>query len=203
MRITGGEADKPISAFSGGERRRIMLACLMARSADVLLLDEPTNDLDVDSQEALESVLSEYEGTIVAISHDRYFLSALCDRVLWIEDGAWGIVDGGYDRYESEARERERSALERKVAPRAREKTSQLTPLKIKSKLESLVARLEREIEKLDARKSEIDALFADPALYEDRARVKELEAERDSVVARSAQAVREWETALEELEQL
>ena len=67
--LLGGEAaDKSVSDFSGGERRRIMLACLMARRADVLLLDEPTNDLDIDSREALESVLDEYEGAIVVVS---------------------------------------------------------------------------------------------------------------------------------------
>ncbi len=202
MRISGDEGDKPINAFSGGERRRIMLACLMARAADILLLDEPTNDLDVESQEALESVLSEYEGTIVAVSHDRYFLNALCDRVLWIEDGSWGALEGGYEAYETQVRERERVHLEACVTPR-REKTSALTPLKMRSKLETQVARLEREIEKLDARRAEIDALFADPALYEDRARVKELEAEREALTARSAQAVTEWEARLVELEEL
>jgi ATP-binding cassette subfamily F protein 3 len=202
MRISGNEGDKPISAFSGGERRRIMLACLMARSADILLLDEPTNDLDVESQEALESVLSQYEGTIVAVSHDRYFLNALCERVLWIEDGSWGALEGGYEAYEAQARERERVTLESRATPR-REKTQALTPLKMRSRLETQVARLEREIEKLDTRKAEIDSLFADPALYEDRARVKELEAERESVTVRSTQAVTEWEARLLELEEL
>ncbi len=202
MRISGDEGDKPIHAFSGGERRRIMLACLMARAADILLLDEPTNDLDVESREALESVLAEYEGTIVAVSHDRYFLNALCDRVLWIEDGSWGILDGGYEAYEAQARERERVKIEARVLPK-REKTSTLTPLKMRSKLETQVARLEREIEKLDARKAEIDALFSDPAFYDNRARVNELAAEREAVTARSAQAVTEWEARLLELEEL
>ena len=202
MRISGDEGDKPIHAFSGGERRRIMLACLMARSADILLLDEPTNDLDVESQEALESVLSEYEGTIVTVSHDRYFLNALCNRVLWIEDGTWGVLEGGYEAYETQVRDRERVKLESRAIPR-KEKTSSLTPLKMRSRLETQVARLEREIEKLDTRRAEIDALFADPALYEDRARVKALEAEREAVTARSAQAVTEWEERLLELEEL
>ncbi len=123
MRISGDAADKPVRDFSGGERRRIMLACLMARKADVLLLDEPTNDLDIDSREALEGVLCEYEGSIVVISHDRFLLSRLCDRVLWIEGGAWGIVDGGYDAYEAQQRARETSALALTAndAPRAPE----------------------------------------------------------------------------------
>jgi ATP-binding cassette subfamily F protein 3 len=122
--------------------------------------------------------------------------------VLWIEAGAWGVVDGGYDGYETGARERERNALERKIAP-PREKTSQFTPLKMRSRLQTQVGKLEREIERLDARKGEIEALFADPALYADAARVRALEAECQRLGERSAQAVLEWETALTELEDL
>ncbi|HEY5339381.1 MAG TPA: hypothetical protein VIK27_00005, partial [Candidatus Aquilonibacter sp.] len=156
----------------------------------------------IESREALESVLLEYEGTIVAVSHDRYFLSRLCDRVLWIEDGRWGEAEGGYDAYEAQARERERRALESAGAPE-RAKTSQQTPLKIKSQLETQIARVEREIAKIDARKAEIDAAFNDAALYEDRVRVAELHAERDALTRRGAQTVLEWETLLERYERL
>ena len=97
----GGDAvDKPVSAFSGGERRRIMLARLMARSADLLFLDEPTNDLDIPSREALESVLAGYGGAMLVVSHDRYLLRRLADRVLWLRDGKATFVDGGYERFE-------------------------------------------------------------------------------------------------------
>jgi ATP-binding cassette subfamily F protein 3 len=202
MRISGDAGDKPVRSFSGGERRRIMLACLMARAADVLLLDEPTNDLDIESREALESVLEEYEGAIVAVSHDRYFLSRLCDRVLWIDGGRWGETEGGYDAYEAQERERERSALEPADASE-RSKTSQLTPLKVKSQLETQIARVEREIAKLDARKAEIDAAFTDVELYADRARVAALHDEREALAERSAQSVLEWESLLERYEGL
>jgi ATP-binding cassette subfamily F protein 3 len=202
MRISGEAADKPVRLFSGGERRRIMLACLMARSTDVLLLDEPTNDLDIESREALESVLAEYEGTIVAVSHDRYLLSHLCERVLWIENGDWGETDGGYDAYEALQRDRERAALETAATPERR-KASQVTPLKLKSQLETGIARVEREIAKIDARKAEIDAAFEDPDLYTDRARVKALEAERAELHERSSRAVHEWEALLQRYERL
>jgi ATP-binding cassette, subfamily F, member 3 len=203
MRISGDEADKPVRSFSGGERRRIMLACLMARAADVLLLDEPTNDLDIESREALESVLDEYDGAIVTVSHDRYFLHRLCDRVIWIDGGAWGEVDGGYDAYETAQRIRERQRLEANAAPPARPKTTQLTPLKIKSQLQTQIAKIEREIAGLDARAVEIDRAFADPDTYADRALVAELERERDAVHERSSNAVAEWETLLERYEAL
>jgi ATP-binding cassette, subfamily F, member 3 len=203
--LLGGEAaDKPVSDFSGGERRRIMLACLMARRADVLLLDEPTNDLDIDSREALESVLGEYEGAIVVVSHDRYLLSRVCERVLWIAGGAWGVVDGGYEAYERMERERERAERDRGLAGTAeRAKASRQTPLKVRSQLETRIARVEREIEALDARKAEIDALFAQTELYEDRARVKALQEELESLAGRSAERVAEWESLLADYEKL
>ncbi len=202
MQISGDEADKPIRHFSGGERRRIMLACLMARAADLLLLDEPTNDLDIESREALESVLDEYEGAIVTVSHDRYFLSRLCERVVWIDDGAWGEIDGGYDTYEADQRERERRRLEARAAP-ARPKATQLTPLKVKSQLQTQIAKVEREIAQLDTRLAEIDRAFANPETYGDRTLVAELERERQAIGERSASAVTEWETLLHQYESL
>ena len=204
MRISGSAADRPVRDFSGGERRRIMLACLMAREADVLLLDEPTNDLDIDSREALESVLADYEGAIVVVSHDRYLLARLCDRVLWIEDGAWGLLEGGYDAYEAAAWERERQALERAAGAEApRTKASRDTPLRVRSQLEARVGRIEREVEKLDARKAEIEVLFTRPELYEDRQQVKALQDELVELAARSDERVSEWESLLRQLAEL
>jgi ATP-binding cassette, subfamily F, member 3 len=204
MRIGGDAADKPVRAFSGGERRRIMLACLMARKADVLLLDEPTNDLDIDSREALESVLCEYEGAIAVVSHDRFLLSRLCERVLWIEDGAWGAIEAGYDVYEAAEREREGIDIDKRTGGGARRsKASRLTPLKKMSVLETQIKRIEREIAQIDARKAEIDELFTHAELYEDRARVKALQAELDTLAVRSPLALKEWEALVRELEEL
>ncbi|MGH7757569.1 MAG: ABC-F family ATP-binding cassette domain-containing protein, partial [Vulcanimicrobiaceae bacterium] len=98
----GGEAaDKRVGEFSGGERRRIMLARLMAQASDCLLLDEPTNDLDIPSREALEAVLAGYGGAMMVISHDRYLLARVAQRVLWLHDGTATLIDGGYDAYEA------------------------------------------------------------------------------------------------------
>lgn len=203
MRISGDAADKAVSAFSGGERRRIMLASLMAKAADVLLLDEPTNDLDIESREALESVLGDYEGAILIVSHDRYLLSRLCDRVLWIDGGAWGTIEGGYDAYEATAAERERAALEAQAAAPVRAKTSRQTPMKLRSQLETRIAGLERDIAKLDARKLEIDRLFSLVETYDDRARVAALESERALVAEQSAERLAAWENLHLQLEAL
>ena len=203
MRISGEAADKAVRTFSGGERRRIMLASLMAKAADVLLLDEPTNDLDIESREALESVLGEYQGAILIVSHDRYLLSRLCDRVLWIDSGAWGTVEGGYDAFEATQAEREQVALEAQAASSGRSKTTRQTPLKIRSQLETRIASIEREIAKLDARKSEIDQLFTLTETYDDRKRVAALELERTLVAAQSAEHLATWEDLHAQLEEL
>jgi ATP-binding cassette, subfamily F, member 3 len=202
MRISGEAADKPVRDFSGGERRRIMLARLMARAADVLLLDEPTNDLDIDSREALESVLSDYGGTIVIVSHDRYLLSRLCDKVLWIERGEWGTVDGGYDVYEATQRERDEAAIARTVDDSAaRPKTSRETPLRVLSQLRKQIERIEREIERIDTRTGEIERLFESPETYTDTALSKSLSQELDELKQRGAERVTEWESLLHQLE--
>lgn len=176
-----------------------MLARLMAQDADVLLLDEPTNDLDIASREALESVLDEYEGTLVVVSHDRYLLARLAERVLWIDGGAWGVLEG-YDAYEAYVREREERPAERDSST-ARKKSTRLTPLKLRSNLLTQIASTEREIATLDARKAEIDRLFEQPDLYEDRAQLKALQAEIESIAVRSAAALARWEELHAQLE--
>ena len=205
MRISGDAAEKPVGSFSGGERRRIMLARLMARDADLLLLDEPTNDLDIDSRDALESVLDEYRGAVVIVSHDRYLLQRLSDHVLWIEGGEWGITEGGYDAYEAMARDRDTDASQRSknAAAIRTPQQSRQTPLKIRSQMTAKVARIEREIQRLDERKAQIEALFAGVDVYADRANVTALEAELEQIAQRAAQAVAEWERSLEVLERL
>ncbi len=204
MRISGDAADKAVRDFSGGERRRIMLARLMARAADILLLDEPTNDLDIDSREALESVLCDYEGTIVVASHDRYLLSRLCDRVLWIERGAWGLIDGGYDVYETAQRERDKVAIDRAVEESTlRLKASRQTPLRVRSQLMGQIERIEREIRDLDARANEIELLFESPEIYTDAARSGALSEELAGLTMRSRERVIQWEALLHQLEEV
>jgi ATP-binding cassette, subfamily F, member 3 len=204
MRISGDAADKAVRDFSGGERRRIMLARLMARAADILLLDEPTNDLDIDSREALESVLCDYAGTIVVVSHDRYLLSRLCDRVLWIERGEWGLVDGGYDVYEAAQRERDKALIDRAVEESTvRAKASRQTPLRVRSQLKGQIERTEREIESLDSRINEIERLFELPETYTDTAASKALSEELARLKIRSQERVTQWERLLHQLEEM
>jgi len=92
-------AQKQVRQLSGGERSRLQLARLMRSDVNFLLLDEPTNNLDIPSAEVLEAALEEFNGTVLVISHDRYFLDRIVDRVVALEDGVLVEAEGGYSDY--------------------------------------------------------------------------------------------------------
>jgi ATPase subunit of ABC transporter with duplicated ATPase domains len=85
--------------MSGGERSRLQLACLMLSNPNLLLLDEPTNNLDIPSMEVLEQALDDFEGSLLVISHDRYFLDQVVDRVIELDEGMLQAFEGGYTDY--------------------------------------------------------------------------------------------------------
>jgi ATP-binding cassette subfamily F protein 3 len=87
---------RPVSTLSGGERTRLAFLCLMQDAPNCLVLDEPTNHLDIDSIEALEDALERYDGTVIAVSHDRYFLDRIADRIVLVADGAVQAFEGGW-----------------------------------------------------------------------------------------------------------
>jgi ATP-binding cassette subfamily F protein 3 len=100
--FTYEQARSQVRTLSGGERSRLQMALLMLSNANFLLLDEPTNNLDIPSVEVLEDVLGEFEGTVLVISHDRYFLDRVVDRIVELEDGALTEYTGGYSDYQGE-----------------------------------------------------------------------------------------------------
>ena len=199
MGLGGDLADKRVDQFSGGERRRIMLARLMAQRADCLLLDEPTNDLDIASTEALEGVLGAYGGTVVLVSHDRYLLKHVCTRIVMLKDGVATVFDDGYDRYETllhaAAESSDRTPAE--TRPRNEGKAARLA----RSRLQRDVDQWEAQVAQFDRRRAEIELAFSDPLLYEDAGKMRELHAELEHVKARALKAVHQWESALEALE--
>jgi len=98
------DAEQPVSSLSGGERNRLMLAKLFAKASNVLVLDEPTNDLDVETLDLLEEMLSEYQGTVLLVSHDRAFLNNVVTSTIVFEDGRVGEYAGGYDDWVSQTK---------------------------------------------------------------------------------------------------
>lgn len=101
----GEDLEKSVSALSGGERARLLMACVMLSGANVLLLDEPSNHLDFMTQEKLEQALGEYEGTLVFVSHDRYLINKLATKIVEIEPDGFHIYEGDFDRYAEQKRQ--------------------------------------------------------------------------------------------------
>jgi ATP-binding cassette subfamily F protein 3 len=202
----GGEAgDKPVEAFSGGERRRIMLARLMAQRADCLFLDEPTNDLDIPSREALEEVLAAYEGALFVVSHDRYLLKRLAERVVAIRDGVATIVDGDYETYERLEHAARKAAAPAKAAakaesPKVSRKAAHQTKLDL-GRRKRAVAEAEQRVADLETERAELERRFAAPDVYDDPDTVVTLGRELERVGVETQRAMTLWERAVQALE--
>jgi ATP-binding cassette subfamily F protein uup len=164
-------ARAPVKALSGGERNRLLLARLFSQPANLLVLDEPTNDLDIDTLELLESLLQDYAGTVLLVSHDRAFLdNVVTDTIAPEGDGRWTRNPGGYSDWkrlmdERAARVSQRADEGAKPAP-ARERATSQRPRKLgfnqARELELMPAR----IQALEKEQAQIGARLADPALY-------------------------------------
>jgi ATP-binding cassette subfamily F protein 3 len=168
--FSGPEAEKPLDGLSGGERRRLSLAILVASGANVLILDEPTNHLDIDAREALEDALSAFEGTVLLVSHDRALLDAVGTRTFAIEDGTLRSYLGGwaeYSRVREERREAEASA-KRAGPPRSNHANAngRGRPAGPSKNALKRAAELEREVERAEAALRALEDELADPAAW-------------------------------------
>ncbi len=179
----------PVADLSGGERRRLQLLRLLMGEPNVLLLDEPTNDLDIDTLTALEDLLDSWPGTVIVVSHDRYLVERVCDRVVaLLGDGQLSELPGGVEEY---LQRRRRAAAPPAVAPgpaRGRVGDSR------RSRRE--LARLERLVARLEARERTLQEEMA--AVATDFARVSGLDAERRQVAAEREAAEHAWLEAAE-----
>ena len=186
----------PISALSGGERNRLMLACLFSHPSNVLVLDEPTNDLDMETLDLLAELLADYKGTVLTVSHDRAFLDSVVTSILAIEDGGNVFeATGGYTDYENnrKIREKEKANAARLAEERANSQKSgalsngsdaesaanQANVAKKRKRSyneEREYAALPEKIEKLEAEIAEIQTELAKPEVYTDANRIIELQ---------------------------
>jgi ATP-binding cassette subfamily F protein 3 len=191
MLFVGNDVDKPVRVLSGGERKRLMLTRLLIEGNNVLLLDEPTNHLDVPSREALELALAVYEGTLIVVSHDRYFVEQVADRMLWIEGGEAHLTEGGFAAA-LEKRERRRAAAPKgRPEPSKKPVVASAPPPAAKpassrfSKLKT--DELERRIGAAEARLRELQESFAKPDVYLNAERVRDARSEEESLRAELA----------------
>ena len=147
-----------MTALSGGERRRLSLALLVASGSNFLVLDEPTNHLDVESREALEAALEAFPGTVLLVSHDRALLDAVPDRIVAFEDGVLRSYDGGWADME-----RERSAAEPPEEPEPRaEKPPKAASRRPAKRTPSELERLEADIEAAEVRVADLERRLSD-----------------------------------------
>ena len=192
----GEDVLKPVSVLSGGEQSRLRLCMLMDEKINLLVLDEPTNHLDIDSREWLEDALEDYEGTLIFVSHDRYFVNKFATRIWELENGQIRDYLCGYEKYRS-IKEKEAIAA---PAPEKPKKEHKEKPKTSGSKmLEKKVRALEREIEKQEALSAELDTkIEAAAADYQELARLMEEKQQAEDTLA---QMMEQWEAFSCELE--
>jgi ATP-binding cassette subfamily F protein uup len=170
--FTAERAKTPVKHLSGGEKNRLLLARMFTQPSNVLVLDEPTNDLDIETLELLEELLSEYRGTVIVVSHDRVFLNNLVTSTLVFEDD--GVVReyiGGYDDWvrqrkpvETQLRKAEQKQAEIKIDT-AINKAPAVKKLSYKEK--QLLETLPQKIENLELEQAELNRQLADPQYYQ------------------------------------
>ena len=189
--FSGDDAFKTIRSLSGGEKSRVALAKLMLDDAGLLLLDEPTNHLDIPAQEMLEEALQDFEGTIVFVSHDRYFIDAIATRLWVIDDGAVTLHLGNYSDLE---RRRQRELRPGGEAARPR-RADQVRPVDRQAEGSSTTG-VEDRIDELEGEVRRIEEQLADHQTYDDPARVAELARAHEDASGRLRALYQEWEQA-------
>lgn len=211
--FTGEDVFKRISDLSGGERGRVSLAKLVLSNANFLILDEPTNHLDIMSKEILEDALNGYEGTILYVSHDRYFINRTAHRILDLTEGQFVSYVGNYDYYLEkhdtvmaaiEANAPQNADADSAVAANAAESEVKLDWKAQKEeqarlrKKENDLKKCEEKIAELEARISEIDTEMSDPAIGTQVAKLQELSKEQTSCQEQLEKLYEQWEELAE-----
>lgn len=192
--FTSDEVFKEVNVLSGGEKVRLSLAKLMLKKANFLILDEPTNHLDILSKEALEDALSEYDGTILFVSHDRYFIKKIATSCLVINNNETVYYPDGYLDYIDEKKKEE---LKKKEV-----KEEKVVLKEVKKRPKYNIKKLEEEISNLEILLEEKRALRFEPEYYQDSKRMQELDEEIDDIHNQIAHATSKWEEAMEESQQ-
>ena len=194
--FSGEDVFKTVSTLSGGEQSRLRLCMLMDEKINLLVLDEPTNHLDVASREWIECALEDYEGTLIFVSHDRYFVDKFATRIWELSDGTIRDFPCGYAKYRA-ILEHEAAARQRPAQPK---KEKQAKPVSGSKELEKLVRRLEREIAAKEDEAAQLEQALAGAA--SDYQELLRLTAEKERCEAELEDLMARWEEAAQALEQ-
>ncbi len=195
------EVFKKISTLSGGERARVAILKLILSNANFLLLDEPTNHLDIDSKEVLEEALSSYTGTIFTISHDRYFLNTVVDKILVLDENGITEYLGNYDYYMFKKRQVQEMSLiqeedkeEKTKTQLKEEKRKEREQREAEKKNRAKRQNIEKEIETTESKIEELDILLCQEEVYSNPERAKEVSQEKTNLENNLEALYEEWE---------
>ena len=201
FQFTGDEVFKEIHTLSGGEKGRVSLAKLMLSEANFLILDEPTNHLDITSKEILEEALNNYSGTILYVSHDRYFINKTATRILEISDHGLTSYPGNYQDYIAQ-KEKEKASLTSSTASSVSVDTESKLDWKQQKeeqakqrKKENRLKKVEEQITELETKQEELSEAMSLPENASDPAKLMELSNEQASIASSLEELYEEWET--------
>lgn len=213
--FTAEDIDKTVGQLSGGQKARLTLTVLSLEKDNFLLMDEPTNHLDIEAKEVLEEALDNYDGTLLFVSHDRYFINELANKIISVRDGHAKIYNGNYSYYLDEkakqaaaAQEAETQKAEAETTPVASQNKGKLSYQEQKArdsqkrKLERAVSDAEAKIEKLEAEEKEIQTEMANPDIAASFEKLGPLQEKLSAVQKQLDQANNDWENALDALDE-
>lgn len=206
--FSGDDVQKTVSTLSGGEKARLALAKLMLLKANTLVLDEPTNHLDLDSKEVLENALLDFPGTIIFVSHDRYFINRIATKVIELASEDATLFLGDYDYYLEKKEEMEELALENAVVEntvvtKVNTSTIDREAKKKERQLRRQLEELESQIPTVDAEIVIIEEKLCDPEIFQDHEAVQQLQRELDQLKEKQDDLSNEWLDLQEHLEEI
>lgn len=206
--FTGDDVQKTVSTLSGGEKARLALAKLMLLKANTLVLDEPTNHLDLDSKEVLENALLDFPGTIIFVSHDRYFINRIATKVIELASDDATLFLGDYDYYLEKKEEMEELALENAVVENT--VVAKVNTSTIDKEAKKKERQLRRQLEELESRMPTVDAeitiieeKLCEPEIFQDHEAVQQLQIELDQLKEKQDNLSNEWLELQELLEEI
>ena len=203
----GDDVFKELSTFSGGERARVALLKLMLAGGNFLLLDEPTNHLDTGSREALENTLNEYEGTLLIISHDRYFINKLADRILYLDKNGITEYLGNYDYFSEKYKEKTTDLNTNKPKSEEKTKTNEYKQRKEQQsnlrKLKTRIRKCEEEMAELDELEENLQQELSSEEVTNDFEQLVQLTTSLEQCQQRKDEIYEEWEELQMQVEEM
>ena len=202
--FSGDDVKKSVGMLSGGEKARLLLAKLSMENNNFLILDEPTNHLDIDSKEVLENALIDFDGTLLFVSHDRYFINRVATHVLELSENGSTLYLGDYDYYVDKKAEMEINQMEEASTSNQAKESSPVNDYQAQKESQKEVRKLMRQIENLEAEIEELEsqsqAISEQMLETNDAGKLMELQAELDKISNRQEEAMLEWEELSEQV---